>query len=95
MLVLLTIFRLDGWLTPRSRYEPRNDFVVIQLATLGVIKDIIIDTTSFIGNIPKYISIEGCNSNEVSQSVHGFFFLLTLIINRLTHIGIQIQNSLN
>lgn len=72
--MLLTIFRLDGWLTPRSRYEPRNDFVVIQLATLGVIKDIIIDTTSFIGNIPKYISIEGCNSNEVSQSVHGFFF---------------------
>ncbi|CAO3677724.1 hypothetical protein G6F70_004478 [Rhizopus microsporus] len=56
---------LDGWLTPRSRYEPRNDFVVIQLATLGVIKDIIIDTTSFIGNIPKYISIEGCNSNEI------------------------------
>ncbi|KAG0747395.1 hypothetical protein G6F57_008460 [Rhizopus arrhizus] len=51
--------QLDGWLTPRSRLEPRNDFVVIQLATTGILSAIVIDTSGFEGNSPSHIQIDG------------------------------------
>ncbi|KAG1466950.1 hypothetical protein G6F46_000241 [Rhizopus delemar] len=55
----------DGWLTPRSRAKPRNDFVIIQLATTGIIEAVVIDTTSFDGNCPDSLLIEGCQCQEV------------------------------
>ncbi|KAI9245752.1 galactose-binding domain-like protein [Sporodiniella umbellata] len=55
----------EGWLTPRSREKDRNDFVVIQLAGTGILESIVLDTTGFVGNHPKYVKIEGCESEQI------------------------------
>lgn len=59
--------RSNGWLTPRSRMEPRNDFVVIQLAAPGYISAIVMDTSGFEGNTPHSFVVDGCHSQEVSD----------------------------
>ncbi|CAO3670475.1 unnamed protein product [Rhizopus stolonifer] len=55
----------EGWLTPRSRGNSRNDFVVIQLAATCVVEGIVLDTTGFKGNFPEHVQIEGCQSDLV------------------------------
>ncbi|KAG1444995.1 hypothetical protein G6F46_009504 [Rhizopus delemar] len=71
--------QLDGWLTPRSRLEPRNDFVVIQLATTGILSAIVIDTSGFEGNSPSHIQIDGCNSDEIDPYMDPSVEWFTLI----------------
>ncbi|KAI9272514.1 galactose-binding domain-like protein [Sporodiniella umbellata] len=59
----------SGWLTPRSHGEARNDSVVIQLATPGILSAVALDTSGFEGNIPKRFAVEGCYTLEVDPHV--------------------------
>jgi allantoicase len=49
----------DGWETRRRR-GPGFDWLVLRLATLGVIGRIEVDTNHFKGNFPESCSLEGC-----------------------------------
>lgn len=53
-------------MTPRCTKTERNDFIVIQLSSPGILKSIQVDTTGFIGNSPLRIEIDGCYSNELN-----------------------------
>lgn len=43
------LFSEDGWETPHSRTNPRNDFIVVQLATPGILNHVVVSTEHFIG----------------------------------------------
>ena len=53
----------DGWETRRRR-EPGNDWIIIKLATKGLIKKIEIDTAHFKGNYPDQASVQVSNFDE-------------------------------
>ena len=53
----------DGWETRRRR-EPGNDWIIIKLATKGLIKKIEIDTAHFKGNYPDEASVQVSNFHE-------------------------------
>ena len=53
----------DGWETRRRR-EPGHDWIIIELATKGLIKKIEIDTAHFKGNYPDQASIQVSNFSE-------------------------------
>ena len=50
----------DGWETKRNRTPNNRDWVILQLATIGTINKILVDTCHFKGNYPDRCSIEGC-----------------------------------
>jgi allantoicase len=50
----------DGWETRRRRTEG-HDWVIIGLATAGLVDRIEVDTTHFLGNHPETCSIETCD----------------------------------
>ncbi|KAI8645605.1 galactose-binding domain-like protein [Parasitella parasitica] len=63
----------EGWLTPRSRFgEERNDFILIQLATAGILESIIIDTNGFGAHSPENVFIQGCYSKDVDPHYDQF-----------------------
>ena len=49
----------EGWETRRKR-GPGNDWIIVKLATTGVVQKIEVDTHHFKGNFPESCSIEGC-----------------------------------
>lgn len=49
----------DGWETKRNRTPNNRDWVIVQLATKGILKKISIDTGHFKGNYPDTCSLEG------------------------------------
>ena len=51
---------MDGWESRRKR-DPGHDWCIVQLATMGRIYGVDIDTNHFLGNHPPYASIEACN----------------------------------
>ncbi|HET7712979.1 MAG TPA: allantoicase [Thermoanaerobaculia bacterium] len=53
----------DGWETRRRR-GPGHDWVIVRLATEGVIRRIEVDTNHFKGNYPDTCSIEASNGGE-------------------------------
>ena len=53
----------DGWETRRRR-EPGYDWCVIELATVGCIDAIVVDTAFFKGNFPDRCSIQGAYITE-------------------------------
>ncbi len=53
----------DGWETRRRR-ELGNDWIIIKLATKGLIKKIEIDTAHFKGNYPDQASVQASNFDE-------------------------------
>ncbi|MFZ1527586.1 MAG: allantoicase [Ferruginibacter sp.] len=58
----------DGWETKRNRTPGNRDWVIVKLATPGVIHKILVDTCHFKGNYPDRCSIEACmcsNDEEV------------------------------
>ncbi len=63
----------DGWETKRNRTPNNRDWVILQLATIGTINKILVDTCHFKGNYPDRCSIEGCiiedGSNPLSESI--------------------------
>lgn len=54
---------MDGWESRRKR-TPGHDWIVVRLATAGMIKGVDIDTNFFLGNHPPFASIEATNTNE-------------------------------
>ena len=53
----------DGWETRRRR-EPGHDWIIIKLATKGLIKKIEIDTAHFKGNYPDQASVQASNFDK-------------------------------
>lgn len=62
--LIVLSYSTHGWLTPRSRSQDRNDFIVIQLAAAGTLNSIVIDSTGFKGNSPLKVRVEGCDTQE-------------------------------
>src|SRR6266852_5189360 len=56
----------DGWETKRRR-GPGHDWVIVQLATEGVVRRIEVDTNHFKGNYPDTCSIEGTRAPEADE----------------------------
>lgn len=48
----------DGWETRRRR-EPGHDHAIVRLGAAGVVRDVIVDTSFFVGNYPPEASVEG------------------------------------
>jgi allantoicase len=61
----------DGWETKRNRTPNNRDWVVIQLATPGIIEKAIIDTAHFKGNYPDSCSLEGCLAEHSEDALNG------------------------
>jgi allantoicase len=55
----------DGWETRRRR-GPGHDWLILRLATLGLLDRIEVDTNHFKGNYPESCSLEGCSSSAPS-----------------------------
>jgi allantoicase len=51
----------DGWETRRRR-GPGHDWLILRLATTGVVERIEVDTNHFKGNFPESCSLEGCRA---------------------------------
>ena len=54
----------DGWETKRNRTPGNRDWVILKLATPGIIDRIVVDTGHFKGNYPDTCSIEACMSKK-------------------------------
>jgi allantoicase len=50
---------MDGWETRRRR-DPGNDWCIIRMATRGIVRGVVVDTTHFKGNFPAECSLDGC-----------------------------------
>jgi allantoicase len=61
----------DGWETKRNRTPNNRDWVVIQLATPGIIQKAVIDTAHFKGNYPDSCSLEGCFADHSEDALNG------------------------
>jgi allantoicase len=61
----------DGWETKRNRTPNNRDWVVIQLATPGIIEKAIVDTHHFKGNYPDSCSLEGCLAEHQEDALNG------------------------
>jgi allantoicase len=61
----------DGWETKRNRTPNNRDWVLLKLATAGVIENIIVDTCHFKGNYPDRCSIEVCMSQSDDNVMKG------------------------
>ena len=48
----------DGWETRRRR-EPGHDWAIVRLGAPGIIREVEVDTSFFVGNYPPEISVEG------------------------------------
>ncbi len=70
----------DGWETKRNRTPGNRDWVILKLATPGVVERIVVDTCHFKGNYPDRCSIEACfanNDEDVLNDVAGWKMLLS------------------
>ena len=71
----------DGWETRRRR-EPGHDWIIIELATKGLIKKIEIDTAHFKGNYPDQASVQvsnfdgGKNLEEIINDSQNWRYIL-------------------
>ena len=54
----------DGWETKRNRTPGNRDWVILKLASPGIIERIVVDTCHFKGNYPDSCSIESCVSSN-------------------------------
>lgn len=54
----------DGWETKRNRTPGNRDWVILKLATPGIIEKVLVDTCHFKGNYPDRCSIEACFANN-------------------------------
>ncbi|RZS36362.1 allantoicase [Herbihabitans rhizosphaerae] len=54
----------DGWETARNR-GPDNEWVEIRLAAQGIVRQVEIDTTHFVGNAPGWCTLTGDDGIEI------------------------------
>lgn len=69
----------DGWETKRNRTPNNRDWVILKLATQGVIERIVVDTHHFKGNYPDRCSIEYCTSKHDKDVIAGKVHWQTLL----------------
>jgi allantoicase len=88
----------DGWETKRRR-GPGHDWVIVQLATEGVVRRIEIDTAHFKGNFPDTASIEASNGGETYAELLPRTKLLAhtrhLFLDELRNVGAVTHLRLN
>ncbi|MCK9897847.1 hypothetical protein [Frankia sp. AgB32] len=53
----------DGWETARRR-DTDNDWLVVELAAPGVLRDVVIDTSTFIGGAPGWAALSDDDTGE-------------------------------
>ena len=56
---------LDAWVTKRRRGQG-HDFAIIRLGSIGLVKEVIVDTAFMDGMTPSFISIDIQNRKDVS-----------------------------
>ncbi len=61
----------DGWETKRNRTPNNRDWVILKLATKGIVNRIIVDTCHFKGNYPDSCMIEACLSDNDNDVLSG------------------------
>jgi allantoicase len=52
----------DGWETARRR-DDGNDWLVVRLAAPGVLHDVVVDTSRFLGNAPGWVSLRDASTD--------------------------------
>ncbi|MBI3718290.1 MAG: allantoicase [Sphingobacteriales bacterium] len=72
----------DGWETKRNRTPNNRDWVIVQLATEGFIKNIVVDTAHFKGNYPDSCSIEACAGNNDADVITDKVKWQTILSNK-------------
>jgi allantoicase len=77
----------DGWETKRRR-GPGHDWVIVQLATEGVVRRIEIDTAHFKGNFPDTASIEASHGGETYVEL----LARTKLLAHTRHVFDEVQN---
>ncbi|MBX2933083.1 MAG: allantoicase [Ferruginibacter sp.] len=60
----------DGWETKRNRTPGNRDWVILKLATAGIVNRIVVDTAHFKGNYPDSCTIEACYSKSDDDVVN-------------------------
>src|ERR1700750_1592986 len=61
---------MDGW-ESRRRRTPGHDWCVVQLGLRGIIKQVDIDTTHFLGNHPPFASLDAvCLTNGLPDEIN-------------------------
>jgi allantoicase len=57
----------DGWETRRRR-SAGHDWIIVKLATAGMIKRVLVDTCHFKGNYPDSFTLEGAYHDDQSTN---------------------------
>jgi allantoicase len=65
----------DGWETRRRR-EPGNDWVLFRLAAAGHVRQIVADTSYFVGNAPSACAVSACDAMVSGLDEAAWFDLL-------------------
>ncbi len=64
----------DGWVTRRRR-GAGHDWVIVRLGVPGIVEEVVLETTHFLGNYPPEAEVEGCvarhnaHASELSEWV--------------------------
>ena len=61
----------DGWETRRRR-EPGNDWLVVGLGAPGQLRQVVVDTSRFVGNAPGAVRLTGCSQGDIEDWVELF-----------------------
>jgi allantoicase len=65
----------DGWETRRRR-GPGNDWVVLRLAEAGLVRQVAVDTSCFLGNAPATARLRACDATATGLAAAAWFDLL-------------------
>jgi allantoicase len=57
----------EGWENARRRDEG-NDYAVFALAATGVVRDLVIDTSYFVGNAPGWVKVSAADARSVDAA---------------------------
>jgi allantoicase len=95
----------DGWETRRRR-ESGNDWVLFRLAAAGHVRQIVADTSYFVGNAPSACAVRACDATVTGLAEAAWFDLLRtplradtrhrfrvadeLAARRVTHVRLEI-----
>jgi allantoicase len=65
----------EGWETRRRR-DSGNDWVMLRLAAAGNIRQVVVDTSYFVGNAPAACQVRGCAAADADTGTAPWFDLL-------------------
>ena len=67
----------DGWETRRRR-DSGHDWVLLRLAGAGYLRQVVLDTSCFLGNAPGAAALRGCDAGQGAPEEGDWFDLLPL-----------------